>query len=61
MVAASSSTCWIVALTASARESDKERCLAVGMDGFLSKPLTVDELRASVLEWLDHARTQEVA
>ena len=37
----------IVALTASARESDRERCIEVGMDGFLSKPLTVGELRAS--------------
>lgn len=42
----------IVALTASARESDRQRCLDVGMDGFLSKPLTVNELRAGVLKWL---------
>ncbi len=51
----------IVALTASARESDRERCLAVGMDDFLSKPLTVDELRASVVKWLDRAARAEVA
>ncbi len=49
----------IVALTASARESDRERCIAVGMDGFLSKPLTVDQLRASVLHWLTAAPTRE--
>ena len=30
-----------VALTASARESDKRRCLESGMDAFLSKPLTI--------------------
>ena len=42
----------IVALTASARESDKQRCLEVGMDAFLSKPLTVAELRSAVVEWL---------
>lgn len=42
----------IVALTASARESDRQRCLEVGMDAFLSKPLTIEELRAAVVTWL---------
>jgi signal transduction histidine kinase/DNA-binding response OmpR family regulator len=46
----------IVALTASARESDRQRCIEVGMDAFLSKPLTVAELRASVLTWLTRGR-----
>ena len=42
----------IVALTASARESDKKKCLESGMDAFLSKPLTIQELRSAVVEWL---------
>ncbi len=49
----------IVALTASAHDSDRQRCLDVGMDAFLSKPLTVQELRASVLQWLTE-RAREV-
>lgn len=48
----------IVALTASARESDKQRCLESGMDAFLSKPLTIDELRNAVVEWLQPAGTE---
>lgn len=42
----------IVALTASAAESDRRRCMEAGMDDFLSKPLTVTELRSAVVQWL---------
>ena len=42
----------ILALTASVKDSDRDRCLEVGMDGFVSKPLTLDELRAAVADAL---------
>jgi signal transduction histidine kinase/ActR/RegA family two-component response regulator len=35
----------VVALTAHAMPADRERCLAVGMDGFLTKPLRLEALR----------------
>ncbi|SFC08343.1 PAS domain S-box-containing protein [Flexibacter flexilis DSM 6793] len=41
----------IVAMTASAMKGDKERCLAAGMDAYLTKPLQVEVLYGVLEQW----------
>jgi two-component system cell cycle response regulator DivK len=45
----------VVALTAQAMEGDRERFLAAGFDGYLSKPVNVADLIATVKRYCDDA------
>ena len=42
----------IVALTANALKGEADRCLAAGMDGYLTKPLTLGRLREAIERWM---------
>ena len=42
----------IVAITANAMQGEAQRCLARGMDDYLSKPLRMAELRTMLHKWL---------
>jgi len=42
----------IIAVTADAMKGEEERCLAIGMDAYLLKPVNIERLRATLERWL---------
>lgn len=42
----------IVAMTANAMDGDRSRCLNVGMDDYLAKPLNSVEMKAALEKWI---------
>jgi CheY-like chemotaxis protein len=48
----------IVAVTANVMKGEEQRCLALGMDAYLSKPISVDRLKSTLERWLS-IRTEE--
>jgi FOG: CheY-like receiver len=41
----------IIALTANSVAGDKEKCLASGMDGYITKPVTLELLRGAMTRY----------
>jgi signal transduction histidine kinase/two-component SAPR family response regulator len=44
----------IIAMTALAQQSDRESCLAAGMDDYLSKPIRPADVRNAIERWAPH-------
>ncbi len=55
LVAASGASVPIIAVTARALAGDRERCMAAGMNDFLSKPVSLEALHHVLARWLPAA------
>jgi signal transduction histidine kinase/CheY-like chemotaxis protein len=49
----------IVALTAGAVEGDRDKCLAAGMDDYLPKPFSIEQLEEVLRRWLPQGPVEE--
>jgi signal transduction histidine kinase/CheY-like chemotaxis protein/HPt (histidine-containing phosphotransfer) domain-containing protein len=45
----------IVAVTANALKGEEQKCLSVGMDGYITKPIELAALETMLTRWLPHA------
>jgi two-component system, sensor histidine kinase and response regulator len=48
----------IIAMTANATSEDREKCLAVGMDDYMSKPVKKEIMSDLIEKWLTHGANE---
>jgi CheY-like chemotaxis protein len=51
----------ILGMTANAMREDRDRCLAAGMDDYISKPMRLDELSSKIKKLLEKNRSLQEA
>lgn len=50
----------IIAITANAMQGDSEKCIASGMDDYMSKPYTLDQMYNVLTKWIDQKPTRVI-
>ncbi|MBZ0258610.1 response regulator, partial [bacterium] len=50
----------IIAVTAHAIKGDKEKCIEAGMDDYISKPFTLEQLEEKLHQWVEDPQTPEM-
>jgi CheY-like chemotaxis protein/HPt (histidine-containing phosphotransfer) domain-containing protein len=50
----------VIAITANVSKGEPEHCIAMGMDGFLGKPLRIAQLSEALRRWLPHVEFRAV-
>jgi CheY-like chemotaxis protein len=49
----------IIAMTANAMQGDREKALSAGMDGYVPKPVKLEDLEATLKRWVSGEREPE--
>lgn len=47
----------IIAMTANAMHGDKDKCISVGMDDYLAKPFSLEDLKSTLSRWVNSEET----
>jgi CheY-like chemotaxis protein len=50
----------IIAMTANAMKSDKEKCMEIGMDDYIAKPLKVEDLKKAFEYWGEKQKSGKI-
>lgn len=48
---------FIIAMTANSMQGDKEECMVAGMDDYISKPITMDDLKLLLKKYAEEVRS----